>query len=131
MQKFENFCKALRNLEAINAYREPYDTVVLTGMVALYEICFEQAWKAVKEALEQAGFAEGKTGSPKLILKTAYGAGMIGDEALWLSALESRNSAAHAYNELIALSIISDTKTKYIAMFSALKTEIEQNWMNV
>lgn len=129
MQKYKNFCKALKNLEEIRRYTEPYGTVELTGMVALYEICFEQAWKAVKEALEVSGRAEGKTGSPKLILKTAYSVGMINDEALWLSALESRNNAAHAYNEAAALNIVSDTKAKYIDMFKTLKAEIEQNWM--
>ena len=130
MQKFENFCHALKNLEEIRHYDEPYGTVELTGMVALYEICFEQAWKAVKETLDNAGYAEGKTGSPKLILKTAYSAGMINDEALWLSALEARNNAAHAYNESVALDIIRDTKEKYIRMFADLKAEIEANWMD-
>ena len=103
MQKYDNFCRALQNLEEINRYAEPYGTVELTGMVALYEICFEQAWKTVKDVLEESGYAEGKTGSPKLILKTAYSAGMIRDEAIWLSALEAHNHAAHAYNELIAM----------------------------
>lgn len=128
MLKFDNFCKALKNLEEIRHYSEPYGTVELTGMVALYEICFEQAWKAIKESLENSGYSEGKTGSPKLILKTAYSAGMINDEALWLSALESRNNAVHAYNESVALSIVRDTKEKYIEMFKNLKNDIEQNW---
>ena len=52
----------------------------MTGMVGLYEICFEQAWKAMKEILQNAGYAEGATGSPKTILKTAYKAGMINEE---------------------------------------------------
>ena len=129
MQKYENFCKALRNLEEINRYSEPFGTVELTGMVALYELCFEQAWKAIKEILERSGYAEGKTGSPRLILKTAYSAGMIRDEALWLSALEARNNVTHAYNELVALSIVEDTKSKYIPMFRALKSELEENWI--
>ena len=131
MRKFENFCKALTNLEEINRFSAPYGTVELTGMVALYQICFEQAWKAIKEVLESAGYAESKTGSPKLILKTAYGAGMIHDENLWLSALEARNNASHAYNELIALSVVEDTKAKYIDMFRGLKAEIESNWLNL
>ena len=129
MQKYENFCKALQNLEEINRYAEPYGTVELTGMVALYEICFEQAWKTVKDVLEESGYAEGKTGSPKLILKTAYSAGMIRDEAIWLSALEARNHAARAYNELIAMDIIRHTKSEYIDMFKALQRELEQNWI--
>ena len=53
MKKFDNFCKALDNLEDIYKYEEPYDNVVLTGLVALYEICFEQSWKAVKKVLDR------------------------------------------------------------------------------
>ena len=77
MKKFENFCKALQNLKEINDYQEPYGNVILTGMVGLYEVCFELSWKAMKECLEQAGFAESQTGSPRQILKTAYQAGML------------------------------------------------------
>lgn len=56
--------------------------VVLAGLVGLYEICFEQAWKMMKEILENHGYEEGATGSPKIILKTAYRSGMIQDEEL-------------------------------------------------
>ena len=49
MKKFENFCAALKNMKEIFAYDEPYGTVVLTGLVGLYEICFELSWKAMKE----------------------------------------------------------------------------------
>ena len=130
MQKFDNFCKALENLREIEALSEPYSVIELTGMVALFEICFEQSWKAIKEVLEDAGYSSAKTGSPKLILKTAYSSGIIADEVLWLSALESRNSATHAYNEVLALEIVRDTKEKYIGMFSDLKYQISANWLN-
>lgn len=43
MKKYENFCSALTNMGEIFRYEEPYDTVVLTGLVGLYEICFEQS----------------------------------------------------------------------------------------
>ena len=99
MKKYENFCNALTNLNDIYKYNEPYDNVVLTGLVALYEICFEQSWKAMKEILQYNGFSDTETGSPRHILKTAYQAGMIKNEASWLEALVSRNNAAHAYNK--------------------------------
>lgn len=82
MKKFNNFQAALRNLGDIFSYEEPYGNVELTGMVGLYEICFEQAWKAMKEILSYHGYAEGETGLPRLILKTAYKAGMIHDEEM-------------------------------------------------
>ena len=129
MKKYENFKSALNNLKDIYSYQEPYGNVEIVGMVGLYEICFEQAWKAIKEILENFGYSESATGSPRTILKTAYKAGMIDDEQLWLDALVSRNNVAHAYNEAIALDIINQTKNKYYDMFIQLSKTIEENWM--
>ena len=64
MKKFENFCKALDNLRLVRDTREPYDVMTLTGSIALFEFCFEQAWKAMKERLTGHGFPEGQTGFP-------------------------------------------------------------------
>ena len=52
MKKFENFKASLANLKDIFSYQEPYGNVEIAGMVGLYEICFEQSWKAMKEILE-------------------------------------------------------------------------------
>lgn len=129
MKKYDNFKAALKNLKVIYSYHEPYGTVEITGIVGLYEICFEQAWKAMKEILERNGYAEGATGSPKTILKTAFRAGMIQDERLWLDALVSRNNVAHAYNEAIALDIVNLTKERYYDMFLQLEQTIEKDWL--
>ena len=129
MKKYENFCNAFLNLKDIYDYEEPYTNVEMSGLVALYEICFEQAWKAMKEVLEQQGFAEERTGSPKIVLKTAYSAGMISDEELWLAALNARNNVAHSYNKEIALDIIKQTKEQFYKMFEVLKSELENNWI--
>ena len=128
MKKFENFCRALNNLKEIEGKSPPYDTITTAGMVALFEICFEQAWKAMKEILEQHGVGEKKIGSPKMIIKQAYAAGMIDDENLWLEVLAARNNVAHSYNEEIALEIIDASQKKFLALFQRLKDEIEKNW---
>lgn len=126
MKKYENFCSAFENLKDIYNYQEPYDNVVLTGLVALFEICFEQSWKMMKEVLSNHGYEESATGSPKTILKTAYKAGMIKDEELWLQGLTARNNVAHAYNRVIALDIVEQTKTCFYDMFSDLKNEMDE-----
>ena len=77
MKKYENFCSSLSNMKEIYNYEEPFDNVVLTGLVGLYEICFEQSWKMMKELLEAHGYEEGATGSPRIIVKTAYKAGKM------------------------------------------------------
>ena len=120
MKKYENFCKALNNLKEIQKEIPPYSTVVQTGMVSLYEICFEQAGKAMKEVLENNGYSQHKIGSPRAIIKMAYQANLIDDEDCWLEALRDRNNVAHSYNEEIANNIIKDSKEKHIAMFEEL-----------
>lgn len=129
MKKYENFCVSLENMKDIYNYEEPYDNVVLTGLVGLYEITFEQSWKMMKEILEIHGFTEGATSSPKMILRTAYKAGMIKDEELWLSALQERNNVTHSYNRKIAMGIITQVKQKFYKMFCELKEEIDRNWI--
>lgn len=129
MKKYENFCQALANMKDIYNYDEPYDNVVLTGLVGLYEITFEQSWKMMKEILENHGYEEGATGSPKIILKTAFKAGMIKDEELWLKALRERNNVTHSYNQKIALSIVTQAKEKFYDMFCLLKQEVDENWI--
>lgn len=129
MKKYENFCNAFHNLKDIYDYNEPYTNVEMFGLVALYKICFEQAWKAMKEILEQQGFAEEKTGSPKIVLKTAFAARMIEDEELWLAALNARNNVAHSYNKEIALDIIHQTKDQFYKMFEELKKEVDEKWL--
>ncbi len=128
MKKYDNFCNALNNLKDIYGYEEPYDNVILTGLVGLYEICFEQSWKMIKERLSEYGYSESATGSPRTILKTAYAAGMIKDEQVWLDALQARNNVAHAYNVDVAMDIVGQTKEEFYDMFQALKTEIDANW---
>ena len=129
MKKYENFCSSLGNMKDIYNYKEPYDNVVLTGLVGLYEITFEQSWKMMKEILQNHGYEEGATGSPKIILISAYKAGMIKDEELWLRALQARNNVTHSYNQKIALSIVSEAKTEFYKMFVDLKEEVESGWL--
>ena len=53
MRKYENFCNALSNMKDIYNYEEPYDNVVITGLVGLYEICFEQFCRTADMQREQ------------------------------------------------------------------------------
>ena len=129
MKKYENFCAALDNLKDIYLYQEPYDNVILTGLVGLYEICFEQAWKMMKDIMEYHGYESAATGSPRLVIKTAYKASMILDEGLWLAALRARNNVAHSYNRSVALDIVNQTKEQFYELFCTLKEEVDKNWI--
>lgn len=129
MKKYDNFCKALANLKESSKLKEPYTVVEQTGIVKLFEICFEQSWKLMKEVLEDHGRFEERIGSPKAIIKIAYECGMIERCEDWLELLESRNLLAHTYSDERALEVVRKVKSEYIFVFEALKTGLEQKWL--
>ena len=63
-QRCEDFKRAHANLAAYRTAPTEFDVLTLTGFVALYEICFEQAWMAMKEALEQRGPSRRRSALP-------------------------------------------------------------------
>ena len=129
MKKFDNFCKALSNLKEGLYLNEPYTIVEQTGIVGLFEICFEQAWKMMKEVLESHGRFDNKIGSPKAIIKIAYECGMIDNQYEWLELLEIRNILAHTYNDEQAINAVRKLKNGYIKFFDELKENIENDWL--
>ena len=129
MKKYENFCKALSNLQEGLKLNEPYSVVEQTGIVGLFEICFEQSWKLMKAVLESHGRFEEKIGSPRAIIKIAYQCNMIKDGEKWLGLLESRNILAHTYSDAEAVEIIRKLKKDYFELFEALRDEIADRWL--
>lgn len=130
MKKYDNFCKALANLKVGSQLSEPYTIVEQTGIVGLFEICFEQSWKLMKQTLEEHGRFEEKIGSPKAIIKIAYQCGMIDDCEGWLELLELRIILAHIYSDEQALYVIRKLKSNYISLFETLKNEIDSRWLD-
>lgn len=129
MKKLENFRKSVSNLKEIYSYEAPYDNaVILTGLIGLFQLSFELSWKAMKESLSAAGFSAAATGSPRSIIKTAYQAGMITDENLWLSMLSDRNDTSHEYDEESAKELIERIKKDYYPELRKLLQELERNW---
>lgn len=130
MKKFDNFCKSLSNLREGLQLEEPYSVVERTGIIGLFEICFEQAWKLMKAVLEEHGRTIDRVGSPKVVIQLAYQSGMINDSEQWLSLLRDRNILAHTYSDEDSLAVIRTLKTDYEPLFAALKEEIETRWLS-
>ena len=128
-KKVNNFFKSLNNLKEIAGKEPPFDPITEAGMVSLFEICFEQSWKAMKERLEYHGYGERKLGSPNAIIKMAYQAGMIDNEEIWHDALKARNNVVHSYSDEVALEIIKMAQEKFLPMFEDLRKSIEESWL--
>lgn len=129
MKKYEYFCKSLNNLVEGAKIQPPYSVLELTGLVALFEICFEQSWKMMKEILESHSFYPDKIASPRTIIKISYQYGMIDDEKTWLEIQNTRNILAHTYSEEDSLETVAKIKASYLETFLKLKAEVEENWL--
>ncbi len=131
MKKYDNFSKALKNLKECLKVEEPYSVVEQTGIVGLFQICFEQSWKLMKEVLENHGRFAVRTGSPREIIKIAYQCDMIKNQEAWLEILESRNILAHTYSDEQSLNVIKSIKSDYISVFEELKNELDKRWLDI
>ncbi len=130
MKKYDNFCKSLENLKKCEEMEEPYSPVELMGITGLFSLCFEMSWKLIKELLEYHGYFTQKTGSPRMIIKSAFECGMINNEEIWLEILDTRNLLSHTYDEEKAEKTIEKIKTDFIPAFEELKREIDDKWLN-
>ena len=129
VKKYDYFCKSLNNLAEGAKSEPPYSILELTGIVALFEICFEQSWKMMKEILESHSLYPDKIASPRTIIKLSYQYGLIDDEQTWLEIQKTRNILAHTYSEEDSLLTVEKIKASYLETFLKLKAEVEKNWI--
>lgn len=129
MKKFENFCRALENLEIGANLPEPLNIAEETGIIALFEICFEQSWKVLKEILEMQGLNPERIASPKKIFDLAYSAGILSEEEIWIEILQTRNILIHTYDAEKSSETILKIRTEYVPAFKDLKAVILKDWL--
>mgnify|MGYP002602821513 CR=1 FL=1 len=86
-RRFTSFCNSLDALSEAKD-RDFSDSFVLSGTSAKFSITFDLAWKVMKDILVQyyaiTGFV---TGSPREVLREAFKANLISDEA-WMEMLK-------------------------------------------
>lgn len=70
------------------------DNFYFAGISKEFEVCFEYAWKYLKQKVEESGL---EAVSPKEAIKQAGHIGLIKDVELWLGFLQDRNIAVHDY----------------------------------
>lgn len=100
-QKILQFEKAITNLEVV--LKMDINDVIRDSAIQRFEICYELAWKAIKQALIFLGSEAGN--SPRDIFKNAFKLSLIGDENIWMDILIQRNLSTHTYSEALANSL--------------------------
>ena len=96
-ERIENFNRAyLIFSEAVSAYNKD-KSVVLShlALVEAYEVCYELAWKVLKDYLFLNGIS---AQLPREVIKEAFSANVIKDGQVWIDMLQDRNSTSHEYN---------------------------------
>ena len=121
LQKIEHYKSALAQLnKAVDAWNAaPTDALYRDGLIQRFEFTFELAWKSLKEYLEDQGLMM-NIASPRGVLKEAFAAGVIHDEAAWNAALKARNMTSHVYDEATADEIAHRICSEFLAPFTAL-----------
>lgn len=117
--KRENFIRTVARLDAaVQDYQQYHMESIRDGMIQRFEFSFELAWKALKEYMTEQGMADLQF--PKQILQEAYAAGLIGDQAVWLEMLRTRNSMSHIYDDELAAKIAQRIDAVFLPVLQSL-----------
>jgi nucleotidyltransferase substrate binding protein (TIGR01987 family) len=95
IQRFGEMLDAYRN----NAGRPPLEQeAVQDSLIKRFEYTLEVTWKTCKKHLEEEGFAEAASGSPKSIMRLAAQRNLIDNPESWFSYLQFRQDTSHDYS---------------------------------
>lgn len=123
-RRFLSFSNSLAALSEAKQ-RDLSDSFVLSGTGAKFCITFDLAWKVMKDILIQyyaiIGFV---TGSPREVLKEAFKAKMISDDA-WMNMLKIRNELTHDYDGTVLKSHCNSIVNKYIDLFNEFEITVK------
>ena len=93
--RFSEMLDAYRN----NAARPPLEQeAVQDSLIKRCEYTLEIAWKICNKHLEEEGFAEAATGSPKSIIRLAAQRNLIRNPEAWFNYLRFRQDTSHDYS---------------------------------
>jgi len=82
-----------------NAKRPPLEQeAVRDSLIKRFEYTLEVAWKTCKKHLEEEGFAEAASGSPKDIIRLAAQINLISNPDAWFSYVQFRQDTSHDYS---------------------------------
>lgn len=131
MKKLDNFSNRLNILRSANFELANKDDIYRTGVIGQFNLTFELAWKALQAVLRAHGVAGAETGSPKEILQLSYKVGFLNDEAVWLTMLRKRNTAAYIYDEDQIDDLLLLIRDSFIPAFIALENLLREKWAEV
>ncbi|MFN3560805.1 MAG: nucleotidyltransferase substrate binding protein [Chloroherpetonaceae bacterium] len=129
IQRFQNFKKALNQLEKFVAKKDELNEMEQQGLIKAFEYTFELAWTVIKDFYEYQGITN-LQGS-RDAFRTGIERGLISNGEEWMNMIESRIKTVHTYNEETADEIASAIVSNYFPMFQSLKQSLEKFSTNI
>lgn len=123
-QRLENFGKALGKLE--NAcQQDEYSELERAGLVQMFEMAFELAWKCLRDLLFVEGFDEK---SPNSSIRRSFEMEYLSENhcEVFLDALRKRNLLTHTYEEKTAKEAVKLIKTTYLPVLQAAYATLKE-----
>ena len=124
-QRFENLQQSIKNIdetcECIK--KEGLNNIYTMALIQAFEICYELAWKTMKDYLEYDGI---KTTTPRDTIKSAFTYELIQDGHTWIEMMESRNKTSHTYQEPFARALTTEILNKYIPLIKSLEIQLKE-----
>jgi nucleotidyltransferase substrate binding protein (TIGR01987 family) len=111
-ERFSNFKKSFALLQEISSIDSPSEAEEL-GFIKSFEMCFELAWKTLKDYLNYQGQI---INSPRDVIKQASQDLLINNVDLWLEALLSRNETNDVYVKGVADRVSTAIKEEYLEL---------------
>lgn len=123
-ERLQNYKKSVENLnETIQCIgQNGLNKIYTMALVLAFEICFELAWKTMKDYLEFNGI---KTDTPRDTIKTAFSTNLIKDGQGWIEMMEARNKTSHTYRETFANQLADDILQTYSRLIENFETTMD------
>lgn len=123
-ERIENFNKVYGIFsDAVNEYKKDTDAVLIQmALVQSFEVCFELAWKVLKDYLNIKGLP---VYLPRDVIKGAFSAEVIQNGQVWINMLNARNSTSHEYNNDKINIILRSISTEYAKELADFKEQIK------
>lgn len=120
-QRFSNFEKAYDVFMRVCNIKDPSEAEKM-GIIQSFEVVFELSWKVLQDYLKARGY---DIAGPKPVLRQAFKDGIVDDGHAWLKALDNRNETVHTYDETKAEEIVSNVKSEYVQVVTALYNKLK------
>lgn len=121
-QRFSNFEKAMAHLsEAVALGR--YDALTQAGLIQMFEVAFELAWKTLKDRLEFEGQV---AQSPREVIKLAFQNNLLSQGEVWIEALDNRNLLSHTYDQKMSDEARELIRSRYFSLLKNLYDRLKK-----